>query len=132
MDPISPPTRMMRMLRWVTGTPNLEYLPFSTEKVMADSFSVRFGFLNQRFREAKISFSVFDSMGREIRVFSTKGRIFNIESSNSPETLREIWLQTPGSRWREHAIRLITRSRRIALNHHEWYISKRLKKSNTS
>src|SRR3972149_3830782 len=131
MDPISPPTRMRRMLRWVTGTPNLEYLPFSTEKVMADSLSVRFGFLNQRFTEAKISFSVFDSMGREIRVFSTKGRIFNIEASNSPETLREIWLQTPGSRWREHAIRLITRRRRIALNNHECDISKAVRNMNS-
>ena len=33
--------------------------------------------------------------------------------------VREIWLQTPGSRWMEQVIKLITRSKRMALNHHE-------------
>src|SRR4030042_3325132 len=84
---------------------------------MNDSPSIRCGFLNPLFRNNRISSSFVPAeLGRLIR--STYGRVLSIESPNSfvPGS-RGICLHTPGNRWREQAIKLTTRSRRMALNH---------------
>src|SRR4030042_5081663 len=117
---MSPPTKMMGILRWVRYPPSLENLPLSEKRVTADSVSTRFHIRKPLESGDRIFSSVssfFDSVAFS---FSTKGRVLSKESLiPSGPTPRRIWFQTPGKRSAEHAIRFITNNRRMALNHHE-------------